>query len=149
MKKWRYRWCCCKKGAVDAGGGVARGGSQGSERMEGWEEPADQEYNAWGREGAGRVADAAGGGSVEHLELEAGLAEAGGRGEVRGWRPGAVAGPVGGGSGDLRRGKDGWRKNLYSVGGVVVGEEVGHAAQRNTSTKRSRFRFRCAIQSCV
>ena len=114
---------------------------RGLERMEGWEEPPEQEYNAWAREGAGRAADAAGGGAVEHLELEAGQAEAGGRGEVRGRRPGGGAGPVGGGSGDLRRGKDGWRKNAYSVGGVVVGEEVGHAVQRNTSTKRSRFRF--------
>ena len=87
-------------------------------------------------------ADDAGGGAVEPLELEAGLAVAGGYGVGRGQRLGGGAGPVsmraaehGGGGGDAPR---------FTWGGVDIGSNIGNMLVQpynSGSNKRSRFRF--------
>ena len=33
------------------------------------------------------------------------------------------------------------RANVYSIGGVTIGDYVGEAKEKRTSTKRSRFKF--------
>ena len=109
-----------------------------------FEEPPDQEYERWaalGREdGGGRGEVGAGGGVVD----EAG---GGGCGGGAGGLPSGEAGEpeLGGAAGvgedaqEVRQKRR--RPNIYSIGGVMLGEEIAHQVAKSTSTKRSKFRF--------
>ena len=89
------------------------------------------------------------------MELEQLLRERGDLDGAGGWGgSGGEGGHPAGGTGDLELGGAGGvgedaqevrqerrRPNIYSIGGVMLGEEVAHQIGKSTSTKRSKFRF--------
>ena len=127
----------------------------------GAQEELEEGLSAGGEQrGAGERAAAIGGGrgaggSTQEVELEQLRREEGGLGGAGGGGVGeGEGGHPAGGAGELELGGVGGvgedaqevrqerrRPNVYSIGGVMLGEEVAHQIGKSTSTKRSKFRF--------